>query len=159
MQVLISMYRKIVLAIATTVLWVATLETKPAQAATFTFYSPGIYPFGLNYFTGEDTNANGLIELNELSDFFADKRQYWGQFALYDLTDVRSFRYPLGATSGLSYVIGNNNPKPELFGFGGLVASIPSPQPPTSVPEASATIGLGVISLYGLLKKGSYNCD
>jgi len=144
-------YQKLALVATSVVLSVAVIEVKPTQASTFTFYSPGVYEFGLNYFTGEDFNNNGLIDLGELSRFYADLRQYWGPDALYGLSDVKVFEYLLGSNS-LSFEIGDNNPKPDLFGFGGLVAEIPSP-PDSSIPEPSVTIGLAVFGLAGLMKK------
>jgi hypothetical protein len=144
-------YQKLALA-ASVILSVAMIKVKPTQASTFTFYSPGIYEFGLNSFTGEDSNNNGLIDLGELSKFYADLRQYWGPDALYGLSDVKIFEYLLGSNS-LSYEIGDNNPKPNLYGFfGGLVTEIPSP-PDTSIPEPSVTIGLTIFGLAGLMKK------
>jgi hypothetical protein len=137
--------RKLTLKAIVVLLSIATIKDNPVQAATFTFYSPGIYEFGLNYFTGKDNNTNGSIELGELSNFYADLRQYWGQDAKYNLSDVRNFNYPLG-TNSLSYLIGDNNPKPELYGFGGLVAEISEPDK-TVVPEPSIATGLFVLVL------------
>ncbi|WP_197480153.1 cadherin-like domain-containing protein, partial [Anabaena sp. 4-3] len=112
-------------ALANTNITVAEIAPPTTQFKTFTFYSPGIYPFGLNYFTGEDTDDNGFIDESELSTFYFDSRRYWGY--VYDLNDVRSFRYQLGSNS-VSWKIAGSG-KPTLFGFGGLVAEYQLPAP------------------------------
>ncbi|MEH2416187.1 hypothetical protein [Nostoc sp.] len=183
-----NIFKRFAVSTACAVLSLGVMKADPTLAATFSIsarevQTDGNFTFLGNYFgafSGEDSNNDFILTLNELTNFTFESEPFDnGRKFAYELADLESFTYKLSSNEldffgskffDFSCVVGSDV---RLYyssnmGRGGLAANcdgtvltslqvvkIPS-EPPASIPEAGTTTALILWGVGGLLKKRVY---